>query len=273
LKNHKKALISKWANPKGTWELKPFLLELTLGEHRMFSNRIANSARFLQMPTEAQLLYFHFILRADDDGIVESYPILKLLGIPSDNYKLLIVKGYIRELNEDQVIVITDWLEHNTIRADRKINSIYLPLMQNKFPELPFIEPKPRSDVKDNSKRLSLLSTDSPRTEEVKLSKVKLSKDNISESFKKFWDLYDKKRNRKVTENLWKKVNPELHDFIYKHIEQYKKVQPEKLYRKDPERYLKYECWNDEVIQKEDKQQPEPKQKTVDELYPNREII
>ncbi|OGM08979.1 hypothetical protein A2Z67_06045 [Candidatus Woesebacteria bacterium RBG_13_36_22] len=128
------------------------------------------------MPAETQLLYFHFILRADDDGIVESYPVLKLLGIASDNYKLLIAKGYIRELNADQVIIITDWLEHNSIRADRKVNSIYLPLMQNKFPELPFIEPKPRSDVKDNSKRLCLPSTDSPRTEEVKLSKVKKSK-------------------------------------------------------------------------------------------------
>ena len=121
---------------------------------RMFSNRIANSAKFLQMPTEAQLLYFHLILRADDDGIVESYPIIKLLGVPTDNFKVLKAKEYIRELNEDQVIVITDWLEHNTIRADRKVDSIYLPLLKKKYPELPIIMPKPRIDVEDNSKRL-----------------------------------------------------------------------------------------------------------------------
>ena len=120
----------------------------------MFSNRILNSAKFLQMPTESQLLYFHMILRADDDGVVESYPLVKMLGIPSDNFKVLIAKGFIRELNEDQVIVITDWLEHNKIRADRKVNSIYLPLLRGKFPELPIIEPKPRKDVEYNSRRI-----------------------------------------------------------------------------------------------------------------------
>lgn len=125
-----------------------------MAERRMFSNRILNSAKFLQMPTESQLLYFHMILRADDDGVVESYPLVKMLGIPSDNFKVLIAKGFIRELNEDQVIVITDWLEHNKIRADRKVNSIYLPLLKEKYPELPIIDPKPRKDVDDNSRRI-----------------------------------------------------------------------------------------------------------------------
>lgn len=142
---------------------------------RMFSNRIGNSAKFLQMPSEAQLLYFHMILRADDDGIVESYPLLRLLGLAPDNFKVLIAKGFIKQLNEDQVIVITDWLEHNSIRADRKTDSIYKYLLP---PEIKTIEPKPRSDVEDNSKRLSGQSTDS--ISKVKLSKVKLSKDNTN---------------------------------------------------------------------------------------------
>ena len=50
----------------------------------MFSVRIANSAKFLQMPTETQLLYFHFVMRGDDDGVVEAYPIMKMLGLPED---------------------------------------------------------------------------------------------------------------------------------------------------------------------------------------------
>lgn len=125
-----------------------------MAQRRMFSNRIANSAKFLQMPIESQLLYFHLILRADDDGIVESYPVIKILGITPDNFKILLAKNYIKQLNEDQVIVITDWLEHNIIRADRKVNSIYKDLLQKECPELPTLDPKPRSDVEDNSKRL-----------------------------------------------------------------------------------------------------------------------
>lgn len=143
-----------------------------MSNRRMFSNRIANSARFLQMPTEAQLLYFHMILRADDDGVVESYPLMRLLGVPNDNLKLLLVKEFIRKLNDDQVIVIVDWLEHNTIRADRKVDSIYKKLLIEKAPDIPTIEPKERSDVKDNSKRVRGQST-------VGISQVKLSKDKL----------------------------------------------------------------------------------------------
>jgi hypothetical protein len=141
----------------------------------MFSNRIANSAKFLQMPVETQLLYFHFVLRADDDGIVEAYPVLKLLGVPPDNFKILLLKGFIQQLNEDQVIVINDWTEHNTIRADRKVNSIYLPLLLEKCPQLPIVMPKPRSDVQNNTKRIGGQSTDG--LSQVKLSKVKIRKD------------------------------------------------------------------------------------------------
>lgn len=73
----------------------------------------------------------------------------------------------------------------------------------------------------------------------------------INESFEKFWNLYDKKRGKPVCINLWKKIKPELYDTIYQHIQEYKKVQPDKLFRKDPERYLKYKCWNDEIINKQ----------------------
>ena len=141
----------------------------------MFSNRIANSARFLQMPAESQLLYFHMILRADDDGVVESYPLMKLLGVASDNFKVLLAKGFIKEINEDQVIVIVDWLEHNVIRADRKVDSIYKSLLKKEYPEIPLIEPKPRIDVEDNSKRIGGQSTDG-------IGKVRLGKDSIGES-------------------------------------------------------------------------------------------
>lgn len=144
----------------------------------MFSNRIGNSAKFLQMPSESQLLYFHMILRADDDGVVESYPLMKLLGMASDNFKVLIAKGFIQVLNEDQVIVINDWLEHNTIRADRKTDSIYKHLL----PEtIKTIAAKPRSDVEDNSKRLGGQSTDG--ISKVKLSEVKLNIVASDESF------------------------------------------------------------------------------------------
>lgn len=153
----------------------------------MFSNRIANSAKFLQMPSESQLLYFHLILRADDDGVVESYPITKLLGLAPDNLRVLQARGFIRELNEDQVVVITDWLEHNVIRADRKVDSIYKHLLP---PDIKTLEAKVRSDRPEQNpeNRTKLLG----RPNEIdngtvmgrhKLSQVKLSKVNRESKF------------------------------------------------------------------------------------------
>lgn len=141
-----------------------------MSNRRMFSNRIANSAKFLQMPSDSQLLYFHMILRADDDGIVEAYPLLQLLKTQPDSFKILLAKGFVEQLNDDQVVVVVDWLEHNTIRADRKVDSIYKNLLKDRRPDIKLIEPKPRSDVEDNSRRIGGQSTDG--ISQVKLSKV-----------------------------------------------------------------------------------------------------
>ena len=151
-----------------------------MSQRRMFSNRIANSAKFLQMPAESQLLYFHLVLRADDDGVVESYPILKLLGLAPDNFRVLLAKGFIRLLNEDQVIVIPDWLEHNKIRPDRKVNSMYLSLLKEKYPKIPILLPEARKDVKDNTKRLGGRSTVSKG--EDRLGKYRLEEESNSSS-------------------------------------------------------------------------------------------
>lgn len=155
-----------WPEPHGGFNYK----KINMAQRRMFSNRIANSAKFLQMPVESQLLYFHLILRADDDGIVESYPVMRLLGIAPDNFRILEAKDFIKKLNDDQVVVITDWLEHNTIRADRKVDSMYKNLLPS---EIKTIEPKPRSDVRNNSRRIGGQSTDG-------IGKVKLSKDSTT---------------------------------------------------------------------------------------------
>jgi hypothetical protein len=168
---------------------------------RMISNRIVKSSRFLMMPNEAQLLYFYMITEADDDGIVEAYPLMKLLGIPSDNLKVLLVKNFIRQINEDQIMVVTDWLEHNYIRADRKTDSIYLEEAKQAFPDMEFVESKRRSDIKGI---LDGQWTDIGRR---KLSKDKLSKDNNICLFNEFWKEYPRKENKKKAQEIWTRKN------------------------------------------------------------------
>ena len=44
---------------------------------------------------------------------------------------------------------ILDWQEHNSIRADRKVNSIYIDLLKSSIPNIKLVEPKTRSDLKN----------------------------------------------------------------------------------------------------------------------------
>ena len=118
-----------------------------MASRRMFSIRLINSARFLKMPISCQALYFHLGLMADDDGVVEAYNVIKSVGCTEDDLKILVAKGFVQVLNEDLVSYITDWSENNSIRADRKIDSIYKDLLISMRPDVNLIERRPRADV------------------------------------------------------------------------------------------------------------------------------
>ena len=119
-----------------------------MAERRMFAKRIIESASFLKMPISSRELYFHLCLNADDDGVVEAYNVMNLVKATEDDLRVLMSKGYVQVLNPDLVTYISDWLEHNKIRADRKIDSIYKDLLLQILPNVQLIEKKDRADRK-----------------------------------------------------------------------------------------------------------------------------
>lgn len=119
-----------------------------MAERRMFSKRVVRSARFLKMPVSSRDLYFQLGLEADDDGIVEAFNVMRLIGASEDDLRVLITKNFVQVLNEDLVAYITDWNENNKLRADRKVDSIYKDLLLQLNPQAKIIEPKPRADTK-----------------------------------------------------------------------------------------------------------------------------
>lgn len=78
----------------------------------MFSIRVINSAKFLKMPIEAQCLYFHLVINADDGGDVEAYAVMRITGANQDHLNILEAKGFIKVYNTDFVSNITHWKEH-----------------------------------------------------------------------------------------------------------------------------------------------------------------
>lgn len=118
-----------------------------MAQRRMFSIRVISSARFLKMPLSSQALYFQLGMHADDDGVVEAFTVMRQVGALEDDLNILIGKGFVIVLNDDLVSYITDWNESNYIRADRKINSIYQPLLLKILPDVQIMPAKPRADT------------------------------------------------------------------------------------------------------------------------------
>jgi hypothetical protein len=118
----------------------------------MFSIKIIDSAKFLKMPSSTRLLYFDLCMRADDDGVVEGFNVLRMTGATEDDLKILVAKEFIKVLNEDLVAYVMDWKEHNKIRPDRKVDSIYKDLLLQILPDIKLLEPKQRADLKAKEK-------------------------------------------------------------------------------------------------------------------------
>ena len=90
-----------------------------MANRRMFSLDVIDSDAFLDMPNDAQNLYFHLAMRADDDGFVNSpKKIQKIIGASDDAAKILLAKKFIIVFDSG-VIVIKHWRMHNYIQNDR----------------------------------------------------------------------------------------------------------------------------------------------------------
>lgn len=97
-----------------------------MAERRMISKKIVDSDAFMDMALSTQALYFHLLMRADDDGFVGGpKKIMRMIGSSDDEYKVLIAKRFILQF-ESGICVIKHWLIHNYIQSDRYKESQYL---------------------------------------------------------------------------------------------------------------------------------------------------
>lgn len=162
-----------------------------MGDRRMLSRRVTDSTKFLKMPMSSQALYFHLVLGADDDGVVEAFAVMRKIGAANDDMRLLVAKNFVIVLNEDMVTYITDWNENNNIRADRKVDSIYQQLLLQVVPDAPIKKAKKRADTK-KTKQIS--SQSQPQLTSGQPMDVQ-------------WTAQDKLREGKLREDKLSKVN------------------------------------------------------------------
>ena len=97
-----------------------------MANRRMFSREVCDSDLFIEMPFAAQALYLHLNLNADDDGCVaRANQVVQCINASPADLEILMENGYVLKL-EHKLYLITDWLNNNQIRADRKVRSIYM---------------------------------------------------------------------------------------------------------------------------------------------------
>ncbi|HEL1640783.1 TPA: DnaD domain protein [Streptococcus suis] len=90
-----------------------------MAQKRMFSKKITDSDKFLDLPLSAQALYFHLNMHGDDDGFVDNTKTVKrMLGASDGDLRLLMDQNFIIPF-ESGVVVIKDWRIHNYIPKDR----------------------------------------------------------------------------------------------------------------------------------------------------------
>lgn len=89
-----------------------------MANRRMFSKEVVRSDRFTEMSSDAQSLYFHLGMEADDDGFVTPKGVMRLINAPEDALRVLIAKQFVIPFDSG-VVVVKDWKENNFLRSDR----------------------------------------------------------------------------------------------------------------------------------------------------------
>lgn len=165
-----------------------------MAERRMMAKSVIDTDAFLDMPASTQSLYFHMLLRADDDGFIASPKgILRIIGASDDDLKLLLAKQYLFRF-ESGVVVIKDWKIHNYIKSDR-----YKPSMHPERELLTITANKEYTLINSDAEEVEPKCIQSGTKMEpeciqngtigkVRLGKVRLGKNNILSSKHDFAD-------------------------------------------------------------------------------------
>lgn len=153
-----------------------------MGNRRMISKTVTQTHRFLRLPLEAQALYFHLIQNCDDDGVVEAFPILRMIGANEDNLGLLVIKQFVKPLNDEMVYFVVDFHEQNTVRKDRYVPSIYKELLEENIDETtgkPLVNQTATDGLpnisKDNIIQSNIIQSNRRETEESKKEEFSVS--------------------------------------------------------------------------------------------------
>lgn len=168
-----------------------------MAQKRMFSLKIVETDKFLDMPVSAQCLYFHLGMHGDDDGFVANPKrVTSLCGCNPDDLKLLVTKGFIIPFDSG-VCVIKDWRVNNDLKNDRYRPTLYSTekaTLAAMYPECIQDGSKmfPQHNITKHNKTKSICAASQPKTHTIE--------------FTRFWEAYPKKKDKTKARKAFEKA-------------------------------------------------------------------
>lgn len=211
----------------------------------MFDRDIVSSDNFTEMSSDAQNLYFHLGIQADDEGFVTPKGIMRMISASPDSLKILIAKGYVIPF-ESGVVVITAWNQNNFLDKNR-----VKPTKHQKERALLTLTGDKSYEFNIGLTRVEESSVEERRIEQ----SIYPSKSEISytDEYETFWKLYPRKIGKGAAWLRWKKLNlgGGLKEKIFSAVEKQKLTDQ---WQKDggqfiphPATWLNQRRWEDEV--------------------------
>ncbi|WP_203264845.1 DnaD domain-containing protein [Streptococcus uberis] len=155
-----------------------------MAQRRMFSKRITDTDKFLDMSLSTQALYFHLNMAADDDGFIDRpKTIQRTIGASEDDFKILVAKQFIIPFDSG-VVVIKDWYIHNFIRKDTYQPTLYQEekmMIEDHMPKQEINKKNIRKSVDGTStkRRRNVNEASTERQQSVDTGKDRIGKDRI----------------------------------------------------------------------------------------------
>ena len=92
----------------------------------MFAKSVIESDEFLELSKNAQCLYYHLCMYADDDGFINNVKsVLRIVGSTKEDLEELKRTNYIHEFDSG-IILVMHWKAHNYIQKDRYKPTVYV---------------------------------------------------------------------------------------------------------------------------------------------------
>lgn len=233
---------------------------------RFIDTDLFNDSWFMDLSQQAKLLWIYLITQCDHAGIIEL------------NKKLLNVQTGIKDFD-----TVKEELGNRLVRV--KEQYYFIPkFIKYQYPDFPKSTVKTQASAIKILKEFNLLDNSSLTVREeldnsygngygngngngngnAHLSEkhsddstLSVSKDtNSIFTFEEFWNLYDKKESKLLTEKKYSKISEKDRELIKKTLPAYINKTPDKQFRKNPLTYLNSKLWLDEP-------EPEKKQRVI----------